>query len=110
MRAEMRSLLEAPARITITETESMVIITTGEGRTLRLATDSKKVKDESTGIERKTHWEAGKLVTEISGAGPAKITETYVVDAETGRLSRTVVVDGRDNGRPPMHQVYDRES
>ncbi len=43
----MRDLLEAPERMTITRTESMVIITTGDGRTTRLATDNSKVKDES---------------------------------------------------------------
>ena len=53
----------------------MVIMTTGDGRTTRLSTDGKTVKDDSTKIERKTKWDGGKLVSEISHLGPSKITK-----------------------------------
>ena len=52
--AAIREILEAPDRLTITRADSMVIFTTGDGRTTRLSTDGKAVKDESTKIERKT--------------------------------------------------------
>jgi hypothetical protein len=106
----MREILDAPTRMTIVEADTMVIVTGADGRTLRLSTDGKKVRDESTGIERKTRWDGEKLVSEITGAGPGKMVETYEVDAETGRLRRTVQAD-RDRGtRPPRYHVYDRES
>ncbi len=91
----MRDLLEAPARMTIIRTESMVIITTGDGRTTRVATDNSRVKDESTGIERRTHWEGEKLVSEIAGAMGGKMTETWDIAQDTGRLVVTLRAEGR---------------
>lgn len=85
-RDALRDIFEAPARMTVTRTESMVIITTGDGRTTRLATDGSKVKDQSTGIERKTKWDGNRLLSEISGAGREKITETYSLDPESHQL------------------------
>jgi hypothetical protein len=106
-RDAMRDVMETPDRMTITQTESMVIITTGDGRTTRLSTDGKKIKDESTGIERKTRWDGQQLVCEITG-GPGKMTETYAVDAETPRLTVTRQPGRGDQQRRPVHHVYDR--
>lgn len=107
----MRAILQPADRLTITRTESMVIITTGEGVTTRLAPDGSKVKDESTGIERRTRWEGARLVTEISGAGPGRITESYAVDASTGRLVVTLQLPERRNAQAdtpqPLRRVYD---
>lgn len=108
MRQAMQDLMEVPDRMTITQTESMVIITTGDGRTTRLSADGKKVKDDSTGIERKTQWSKDKtqLVSEISNAGPNKITQTFAVNPDSHQL--TVTFDfGKDSRRPPNHRVYD---
>ena len=105
-----RAIMEAPDRLTITRTESLVIVTTGDGRTTRLSPDGKKIKDDSTGIERKTRWDGSMLATDITGAGPGKITETYAVDQEHGRLSVTVQME---NSRGPnagvSRRVYDRQ-
>ena len=107
-RDALRDIMSAPDHMTITRTESMVIITTGDGRTTRLATDGSKVKDESNGIERKTRWDNNQLVTEISGLQGGKITETYAVDPESHRLTVTVDAAGaRDGVLPPRRRVYD---
>ena len=108
MREAMRDITSPPERLTITKTGNMVLITTGDGRTTRLSTDGKKVKDESTKIERRTKWDAGRLVSEISGLGPGKITETYAGDPERKQLRVTVQVE---NSRRPMtmNRVYDAE-
>ena len=106
----VRAIMEAPDRLTITRTESLVIVTTGDGRTTRLSPDGKKIKDESTGIERKTKWDGNSLVTEITGAGPGKITETYKIDQEHGRLS--VAVQAESSRAPNAgvgRRVYDRQ-
>src|SRR6185295_15504032 len=63
----MRDLMTAPEHLTITRTDSLIIVTGGDGRTTRLSADGKKIKDESTGLERKTRWENGNLVSEITG-------------------------------------------
>ena len=105
----MRDILDAPERLTIAQTDSLVIITTGDGRTTRLSPDGKKIKDESTGFERKTRRDNGHLVSEITG-GQSKIIETYAVDAEHHRLTVTLQID---NPRMPnggmVHRVYDAE-
>jgi hypothetical protein len=108
MRQAIQDIMEVPDRMTITQSESMVIITTGDGRTTRLSTDGKKVKDDSTGIERKTQWSKDKtqLVSEISNAGPNRITQTLAVNPDSHQL--TVTFDfGKDSRRPPNHRVYD---
>ena len=105
----VRAIMESPERLTITRTESLVIVTTGEGRTTRLSLDGKKVKDDSTGIERKSKWDGSMLVSDITGAGPGTITETYAIEQEHGRLNVTVQTE---NSRGPnggsVHRVYDR--
>ena len=80
VRDAMRDIMSSPDRLTITQADSMVIITAGDGRVTRLSPNGKKIKDESTKIERKTKWDGAKLVTEITGAGPRTITETYLID------------------------------
>jgi hypothetical protein len=105
----MRDVFEAPQRLTITATESMVIITTNEGRTTRLSLDGKKIKDEATGIERKTKWEGDKLVTEITGAGPGKITQTLELDPEHHQLVLAVQSSeqSRNGSGGTRRHVYD---
>jgi hypothetical protein len=103
----MRDIMDAPERLTIAQTESLVIITTGDGRTTRLSPDGKKIKDESTGFERKTRRDNGHLVSEITG-GQSKVVETYAVDPEHHQLTVTLQID---NPRMPnggvIHRVYD---
>ena len=108
MRDAMRDIMTAPDRLTIAQTETLIIITTGDGRTTRLSPDGKKIKEDSTRIERKTKWDGGKLVTEISGLGPGKMTETYSADSEHKQLHVTVQMEGP---RQPMtmSRVYDAE-
>lgn len=102
--------MNAPDRMTIVRTDSMVIITAGDGRTTRLATDGSKVKDDSTGIERKTHWDREQLVTEISGVQGGKITQTYAIDPGSHRLMVTVELPANRGGAAtPRHSVYDQQ-
>jgi hypothetical protein len=111
--AAMREVMEAPERLTITRSDAMVILTSGDGRTTRLQTDGKGVKDESTKIERKTRWNGDKLVSEISGLGRGKITETYMSDAEQHRLTVTLVMEDartRDGKPRTITHIYDAES
>ena len=105
----MRAILEAPERLTIVRTESLVIITTGDGRTTRLSPDGQKIKDDSTGIERKTKWDGNKLVSEITGARSGKITETYTIDQEHGRLNVAVQAESsRAPNTGGVNRVYER--
>jgi hypothetical protein len=105
MRTALRDEMQAPDHMTIVQADSTIIITTKDGRTTRLATDGKKVKDESTGIERKTKWDGGKLVSEVNGLGTGKITETYSVDGELKQLRVAIAIDGPR--KTSLTRVYD---
>jgi hypothetical protein len=106
MRDAMREIMNPPDRLTITQTDSMVIIASGDGHVDRLSPNGQKIKDESTGIERKTKWDGDKLVSEISGAGSRKITQTYSADPEHKQLHVAVQMD--TPGQPTkITYVYD---
>jgi len=109
MRDAMSDIMTAPERLTIVRTESMVVITAGDGRVTRLSPDGKKIKDDNTGIERRTKWDGGKLISEVSGLGPGKITEAYAIDPERGQLIVTVATEG-SRAVPAISQrrVYDK--
>jgi hypothetical protein len=108
MRNALRDEMQAPDHMTIVRTDSTVIITTKDGRTTRLSTDGKKVKDESTGIERKTKWDGSKLVSEVTGLASGKVTETYSVDPELKQLRVALAIDGPR--KTSMTRVYDLDS
>jgi hypothetical protein len=114
MRAAVRDLVDPSDHLTITQTDSMIVITGADGRTTRLSPDGKKIKDENTGVERKTRWDTAKLVSEISGLGSGKATQTFTVDPESHQLRITVQMEGRAgrNGNAPprsMTHVYDMD-
>jgi hypothetical protein len=111
MRDAMRDIMEPSEHLTITQTPTMVVITGADGRTTRLAPDSKKVKDENTKVERKTKWEGDRLVSEISGLGPGKMTQSFVVEAESHRLRVTVLTEGGRSGQPrTITHIYDADA
>jgi len=110
-RDAMRDLLEPADRLTIVETESMVIVTASDGRTTRLSPDGKKIKDEHTNVERRTRWDAGKLVSEVGGLGPGRITQTFGVDADARQLRIVTVFEGGQKSQPRVvTHVYDAAS
>jgi hypothetical protein len=105
MRNALRDELQAPEHLTITQAETTVIMTAGDGRTTRLSTNGKKIKDESTNVERKTTWAAGKLVSEITGLSRGKITETYSVDSERKQLHVTLQIENSER-KATVNRVY----
>jgi hypothetical protein len=110
-RDAMRDVTNPPDHYVITQTDSMIVLTAPDGRTMRLSTDGKKVKDDNTKVERKTKWDGGKLVSEINGLGPSKMTQTFAVDPESHQLRITVQVEG--NGRMQARSfthVYDLDT
>jgi hypothetical protein len=107
MRDALRQELQAPDHMTIVATGTTIIITTPDGHTTRLSADGKKIKDDSTGIDRKTKWDGGKLVSEINGLGRGKITETYSVD-DTRQLRVKLEVDGPR--KSTQTRVYDLDA
>lgn len=106
VRNAMRDLMNPSDRLTIVQTDSLIIISGSDGRTTWLSPDGQKVKDESTKFERKTRWDGAKLVTEITGLPSGKILETYAVDPEQRQLHLTLQAEG--TRRPAtINRVYD---
>lgn len=111
MRDAMRAVMVAPEHLTITGTDTMFVLTTQDGLTTRLSPDGQKIKDENTKIERKTKWDGDKLVSEISGLGSGKITETYAIDPEHHQLHVTVQTEGGRSKHPmTANRVYDADA
>lgn len=108
LRNALRDELEASEHLTIVESGSTIILTAGDGRTTRLSADGKKIKDESTGVERRTKWDVGKLVSEISGLGQGKILETYALDAEHKQLHVTLDIEGPQR-KATVARIYDAD-
>jgi hypothetical protein len=107
-RDAMRDIMEPSERLTITQAETMIVITTAEGRTTRLSPDGNKIKDDNTKIERKTRWDGDRLVSEISGTGSGTITQTYAVDPQRHQLRVTASIGGGRSGRPrTITHVYE---
>lgn len=107
-RDAVREITAIADRLTIVMTPSMVIVTTGEGRITRLAPDGSKVKDESTGVERRTRWDGTRLVSEISGLPGSSLTESYTLDGDSRRLVVTLAPTHDTRGGPsPRRLVYD---
>jgi hypothetical protein len=106
-----RDILNSPAHLIISDTGTMIGLTGPDGRTTRLSPDGRTVKDENTNIERKTTWRGGRLVSEVSGAGPSKIVQTFSLDAENHRRLRIVVdIEGGQGGqRRTRTYVYDAD-
>jgi hypothetical protein len=109
MRDAMRDVTNPSDHLVITQTDSMVVLTGADGRTTRLSPDGKKIKDENTKSERKTKWDGGKLVSEISGLGPGKMTQTFAVDPEGKQLRITVLMEGGRGQPRTITQVYDAD-
>jgi hypothetical protein len=107
MRDAMRDLTGSSQHLTITKTDSLVLITGADGRTTRLSPDGKKIKDDNTKIERKTRWDGDKLVSEINGVGKGKATQSFVVDPETHQLRIVVQMDNGSGQPRTITHVYD---
>ena len=108
MRDALRQEMQAPDHMTIVASDTTIIITTPDGHTTRLSTDGKKIKDDSTGIERKSKWDAGRLVSEINGLGRGKITETYSIEGDPKQLRVKLEVDGPR--KTTQTRVYDLDA
>lgn len=110
MRDAMRDVINPSDHLTITQSDTMIVLTGADGRTTRLSPDGKKIKDDNTRVERKTKWDGGKLVSEINGLGQGQMTQTFSIDPESKQLRIAVTMEGGRSNQPRMiTQVYDAE-
>jgi hypothetical protein len=109
MRDAIRDITTPSDHLTITKTDTLVVIAAADGRTTRLSPDGKKIKDDNTKIERKTKWDGDKLVSEINGlGGSGKATQTFSVDPEAHQLKVALQIEGgRSTQARTITHVYD---
>jgi hypothetical protein len=87
------------------------VVLDGE-RILRLYADGRRNKG-SEGVERKTKWDADKLVTEIKvagGRGEVKVTETWALLAPVGPGTASSPSDGTAADSSPSDGAATRSS
>jgi len=108
VREVMSDLTNPPAHWVITQTDTLIIMTDQDGRSLRLSPDNKKIKNDDTKTERQTKWDGEKLVSEITGLPAGKITETYSVDQELHQLRLATQIGDSKTARTLVH-VYDAD-
>jgi hypothetical protein len=110
IRSAMSDLLNPPAHLIVADTGSLIVMTAPDGRTTRLSPDGKKIKDDNTKVERKTKWDGDKLVSEINGLGPNKITQSFSADPEHHQLHIALQIENK-SGQPRMvTQIYDQDA
>jgi hypothetical protein len=109
LRDAVRDLTTPSDHLTITKTDTIVVIAAADGRTTRLSPDGKKIKDDNTKIERKTKWDGEKLVSELNGlgGGSGKATQTFSVDPETHQLKVALQMDAGKSQTRTFTHVYD---
>lgn len=115
LREALTQVVTPPDQLTISVADTMVIVVGPGGRTTRLLPDGRKIKEENSGIERRTKWMGDTLVSELTAVGLdtalglEKITETYSVDAASRQLQVTVRLDyARSTRKRTLTQVYNR--
>lgn len=113
MRAHMNAIIEPPGRLTITQTDSAIAFTDGDGRSQTLATTNKKEQHpfENATVDVKTKWDDWRLVKETSFDDGLKLTETYSLDPNAGQLHVLVKLEGSHMPRAvTLRRVYDRDN
>jgi len=108
----MIRLLEAPARLTVTQADESITFTDGTGRSQTLTTNGKKEKQpfEDGTAEVKTKWDDGRLVKETKFDDGLNLTETYSLDRGRDQLRVVVKLKGSQMPRElTLNRVYDRE-
>ena len=111
-RDAMADILNPPDHLIIADTGTLIVLTGPDGRTMRLSPDGKKIKDDNTGIERRTKWDGDKLVSEISGTlRGGKMVQTFATDVEHHQLHISVEMEGgRSDQKRTVTHIYDLDA
>jgi hypothetical protein len=103
----MRSYLDAPAELVITETEAEIAILEKDGRLRALHPDGQMYRDDS-GSEIKTRWDKDKerLIVETKRERGPKLTETFSLAGEKRQLVVNLLLDSPFLGSVKVKRVY----
>ncbi|HET9315130.1 MAG TPA: hypothetical protein VFQ51_06045 [Vicinamibacteria bacterium] len=104
LRESMRSLVEAPPSLTITQTAAEITIIEEDGRFRALHPDRKEYRG-TAGEKIETRWDGARLVVETRGERGPKLVETFEGGPE--ELVTVVRIEGGRGGEPvSVRRVY----
>ncbi len=117
MRALLRRVGDAPAKLTVVVDGSRVLLTDGQGRTTTLPTNNRK-QELVTGdgeFDVRARWDGDQLLVEEDFGSRLKITYRYstIPRGDTRQLHVTVALSGFPSARggrgspPELRRVYD---
>jgi hypothetical protein len=106
-REAMRAILEPAEELSITQSESEIVVDEKFGRMRRLHPDGKRYKTDNGAAEIKSFWKDGKLVVETKRARGASATETWERVPDGSRLIVNVRLEGGVGPRFALKRIYD---
>jgi hypothetical protein len=95
--------------MTLTHTSAEIAVLEDDGRLRTLHPDGKTYKAEGGSVEVKSRWDGALLVVESKTAEAQKVTETWSLDAASGKLRIDTAVEAPGRERMTVRRVYDRE-
>lgn len=104
----MRSVFEPSEQVTITQSETEIVIDEKFGPMRSLHPNGKAYKTQNGTADLKTQWKDGKLVVETKRARGGKLVETWELVPDRSRLVVNVRLDGGSGPPLSLKRVYDR--
>jgi hypothetical protein len=104
----MQPIFEPAEEMTITQSEPEIVVDEKFGRMRTFHPDGKAYKTENGTAELKTQWKDGKLLVETKHARGGKVTETWELVRDRGRLVMTLRLEGGFRPALSLKRVYDR--
>lgn len=105
----MQALLNPPLILTITGNDTELTFDAGDDVLVRYHLDGKKYKQEGGSLEVKAEWKGAQLDIETKPAeGSGKVTSTYSLLRESGRLQIVTKLESPRGGDPvSVKRIYD---
>ncbi len=106
-REALRGVLEGANELTITPTETEVVILEKDGRMRILHPDGKGHKSEGGETEVKARWEGVRLVVETKSERGPRVSETYEVTPDRAKMTLTLRLEGGSMPAISLKRVYE---
>ena len=106
----MSLALDAPQVLTLSQSDSTMIIAPDTGAELELHADGRKLKQTVQGggdIEIKARWQGYDFVVERKVSGGGKVTEDYLRSQDGKQLYVIVNVEGNHGRSFTFRRIYD---
>jgi len=106
---DFRALIDPPQAMTVTHTPGEIVVMEEDGRLRTLHPDGKAYKAEGGSVEVKTRWDGVRLLVETRSRRGSKISESWSLDAASGKLTITKSIEMPNQSPVTFRSVYDRD-